>query len=59
MRPRDHAGQKTIACVGDSITAGAFSSGGDHPYPQQLDIMLNQSHPGDYKVGRSQLLPPF
>ena len=40
-RPRDSAAQKTIACVGDSITAGAFSSGGDHPFPQQLDMLLN------------------
>ena len=32
QRPRDHFGQKQIAAVGDSITAGAFSSGGDHPY---------------------------
>ena len=50
QRPRDHADQLTIACVGDSITAGAFSSGGDHPYPQQLQIMLDAKYPGSYKV---------
>ena len=31
-----------IGCVGDSITAGVHSSGGVHPYPQQLQIILDQ-----------------
>jgi lysophospholipase L1-like esterase len=40
-----------IACVGDSITAGVCSSGGDHPYPQQLQILLDQAHgQGKYSV---------
>jgi len=36
-----------IACVGDSITAGVHSSGGIHPYPQQLQILLDQKHGND------------
>jgi hypothetical protein len=36
-----------IACVGDSITAGAHSSGGMHPYPQQLQLLLD---PANYSV---------
>ena len=39
-----HADSIRIACVGDSITAGVHSSGGVHPYPQQLQIMLEQAH---------------
>ena len=34
-------GTLKIAAVGDSITAGAHSSGGIHPYPQQLQLMLD------------------
>lgn len=30
-----------IGCVGDSITAGVHSSGGIHPYPAQLQILLD------------------
>lgn len=33
-----------IAAVGDSITAGSHSSGGQHPYPQQLQILLDQAY---------------
>lgn len=33
-----------IGCIGDSITAGVHSSGGDHPYPQQLQLLLDQAH---------------
>jgi lysophospholipase L1-like esterase len=33
-----------IACVGDSITAGVHSSGGDHPYPNQLQLLLDAAH---------------
>lgn len=36
-----------IACVGDSITAGAHSSGGNHTYPGQLQILLDQAHGKD------------
>ena len=36
-----------IACVGDSITAGVHSSGGLHPYPQQLQILLDMVHGTD------------
>lgn len=40
-----------IACVGDSITAGVHSSGGNHPYPQQLQLLLDQAHGnGTYSV---------
>jgi len=36
-----------IAAVGDSITAGVCSSGGDHPYPQQLQMLLDETHGKD------------
>jgi hypothetical protein len=40
-----------IGCVGDSITAGVHSSGGDHPYPQQLQMLLDMAHgEGAYSV---------
>merc|ERR1712232_539460 len=40
-----------IACIGDSITAGVCSSGGNHPYPQQLQLMLDQTKGvGKYSV---------
>lgn len=39
-----------IGLVGDSITAGYHSSGGNHTYPGQLQIMLNEAHPGKYTV---------
>ena len=40
-----------IGCIGDSITAGVHSSGGVHPYPQQLQILLDESHGnGSYSV---------
>merc|ERR1711934_307381 len=40
-----------IGCVGDSITAGVCSTGGNHTYPGQLQIMLDQAHgPGKYSV---------
>jgi len=40
-----------IACIGDSITAGVCSSGGDHPYPQQLQILLDKTYgAGKYSV---------
>jgi len=40
-----------IGMIGDSITAGVCSSGGDHPYPQQLQILLDQAYgDGVYSV---------
>jgi lysophospholipase L1-like esterase len=45
-----------IAAVGDSITFGAHSSGGNTTYPGQLQIMLDTKYPGEYCVsnlGRS------
>ena len=40
-----------IGCVGDSITAGVHSSGGIHPYPAQLQLMLDASEgKGKYAV---------
>ena len=39
-----------IGCIGDSITAGVHSSGGNHTYPGQLQILLDQADPGKYSV---------
>lgn len=39
-----------IACVGDSITAGALSTGPEHTYPSQLQLMLDKSNPQRYSV---------
>ena len=40
-----------IGCVGDSITAGVCSTGGNHTYPAQLQIMLDEAHgKGKYTV---------
>jgi len=36
-----------IGCVGDSITAGVHSSGGNHPYPQQLQMLLDLDYGKD------------
>jgi len=50
------SGQINIACVGDSITYGAHSSGGNTTYPGQLQIMLDVKYPNKYCVtnlGRS------
>lgn len=33
-----------VGCVGDSITAGVHSSGGIHPYPAQLQLLLDAAH---------------
>jgi hypothetical protein len=44
------AGLIQIGTIGDSITAGVHSTGGNHTYPGQLQIMLDQSHPGKYQV---------
>ena len=50
QRPRDTADQIAIGCIGDSITAGVHSSGGNHTYPGQLQILLDAKYPGKYKV---------
>jgi len=40
-----------VGCVGDSITAGVHSSGGIHPYPAQLQLLLDAAHgEGTYAV---------
>jgi len=40
-KQRGTADQILIGAIGDSITAGACSSGGNHTYPAQLQIMLD------------------
>ena len=44
------AGLIQIGTIGDSITAGVHSTGGNHTYPGQLQIMLDEAHPGKYQV---------
>ena len=45
------AGAIRIGCVGDSITAGVHSSGGNHTYPGQLQILLDEHQgKGKYSV---------
>eukprot|EP00756_Hemistasia_phaeocysticola_P059450 Hpha_TRINITY_DN36222_c0_g1::TRINITY_DN36222_c0_g1_i1::g.83299::m.83299 len=44
------AGQISIACVGDSITAGVHSSNSTMTYPAQLQRLLNAKYPGKYVV---------
>ena len=46
-RQRGEAGALKIACVGDSITAGAHASNASMAYPQQLQRMLD---PTQYAV---------
>lgn len=36
--------------IGDSITAGVHSEGGNMTYPAQLQTMLDTKYPGKYKV---------
>ena len=54
-----------IACVGDSITFGAHSSGGNHTYPGQLQTMLDAKYPGKYctvklgTCGATMQRPPY
>ena len=50
QRRADSDDQIAIGCVGDSITAGVHSSGGNHTYPGQLQILLDAQYPGKYKV---------
>ena len=40
QRPKDFAAQKTVACVGDSITAGVHASGASTTYPSMLQQKL-------------------
>lgn len=48
---KDAPGAIRIGMIGDSITAGVCSSGGSHPYPQQLQILLDQAYgEGVYSV---------
>ena len=35
-----------IGTIGDSITAGVHSTGGNHTYPGQLQLMLDAKYPG-------------
>eukprot|EP00658_Telonema_sp_P-2_P077517 TRINITY_DN702_c0_g1_i3.p1 TRINITY_DN702_c0_g1~~TRINITY_DN702_c0_g1_i3.p1 ORF type:complete len:307 (+),score=61.87 TRINITY_DN702_c0_g1_i3:209-1129(+) len=40
-----------IGMIGDSITAGVHSSGGNHTYPAQMQLMLDAQYgPGKYSV---------
>jgi len=41
---KGRADQIKVGCVGDSITAGVHSSGGNHTYPGQLGIMLGDKY---------------
>ena len=36
QKPKDFGGQIAIGTIGDSITAGVHSTGGNHTYPFQL-----------------------
>mmetsp|Transcript_24202 Transcript_24202/g.63195 ORF Transcript_24202/g.63195 Transcript_24202/m.63195 type:complete len:415 (-) Transcript_24202:150-1394(-) len=47
---RGRAEQVKIGTVGDSITAGVHSTGGNHTYPGQLQLMLDASFPGKFAV---------
>ena len=49
-RPKLRADQISIACMGDSITAGVHSSGRNWTYPSQLQHMLDAKYPGKYVV---------
>ena len=39
-----HASAVKIGCIGDSITAGVHSSGGNHTYPFRLQMALDAAH---------------
>jgi len=48
---RGTPGAIKLAAVGDSITAGVHSSGGNHTYPAQLQLLLDQGQgEGTYAV---------
>ena len=44
------AGLIQVGTIGDSITAGVHSTGGNHTYPGQLQIMLDTAYPNKYQV---------
>ena len=44
QRLTSNANATTIACVGDSITAGVHSSGAAHTYPSQLQDLLGDEY---------------
>ena len=44
QKPKDFGGQIAIGTIGDSITAGVHSTGGNHTYPGQLQIMLGDKY---------------
>ena len=51
QRGKSHVGTTRIACVGDSITAGVHSTGGNHTYPGQLQLSLDKKYgEGKYVV---------
>ena len=54
QRKKDFAGQLSIACVGDSITAGVHASSGSTTYP----AMLQQKLGDGYKAPRRPSPPP-
>jgi lysophospholipase L1-like esterase len=43
-RDRGESDAIRIACVGDSITAGVHSTGGNHTYPFQLQMLLDSQY---------------
>ena len=42
--------RERVKSIGDSITAGVHSEGGNMTYPAQLQTMLDTKYPGKYKV---------
>jgi len=44
QRTKDFGGQKSVACVGDSITAGVHASEADFTYPAQLQHFLGDAY---------------
>jgi len=44
QKPKQNSAQISVACVGDSITAGACSSGPSMTYPSQLQQMLGSGY---------------
>ena len=44
QKQKDNGAQIAIGTIGDSITAGVHSTGGNHTYPGQLQIMLGDKY---------------
>jgi lysophospholipase L1-like esterase len=44
QKQKDSGAQIAVGCIGDSITAGVHSTGGNHTYPGQLQIMLGDKY---------------